>query len=93
MVLFSGPHVFLDGYLIDTQHNFTRTINQSSRLPEPIVAAEGDKCFQPYVTVIRSPETGKFRIWYGVPKNASQTHLATMESDDGIKLEASAQGS
>lgn len=35
-------------------------------------------------TVIRSSETGKFRIWYGVPENASQTHLATMESDDGI---------
>jgi hypothetical protein len=84
ITLSSGPHVFLDDYLIEAQHNFTRKINQPSRLSEPIVTAEGDGCFQPYVEVIRSPETGKFRIWYGVPESASQTHLATMESDDGI---------
>lgn len=79
-----GPHLFIDDYLIGYQSNLTRSINPPSRLPEPIVTAEADGCFAPYVTVIRNPESGKFRIWYNIPESASQSHLATMESDDGI---------
>ncbi len=83
MKISAGPHLFIDDYLISKQNNLKRRINQPQRLPQPVVTGDEDKCFQPYVTVVRDPETKKFKIWYGVPENASQTHLAYMESDDG----------
>lgn len=82
--LSSGAHLFIDDFLISKQSNLKRRINQPQRLPQPVVTGDEDKCFQPYVTVVRDPDTKKFRVWYGVPENASQTHLAYMESDDGI---------
>jgi hypothetical protein len=80
-----GPHLFLDDYLIAAQSNLSRTINHPRRLPRPVVTGPEDGNFQPYVTVLRDPETRRFRIWYGVPENAGQTHLGYMESADGIR--------
>lgn len=82
-----GPHLLIDDHLIADQSNLTRTISHPQRLPEPVVTGPEDKCFQPYLTVLRDPATGRFRIWYGVPESASQSHLAYMESDDGIHWE------
>ena len=79
-----GPHLFIDDYLIAEQQGLTRSVNHPPRVPNPVVTGPEDKCFQPYVTVLRDPQTKRFRIWYGVPENASQTHLAYMESDDGV---------
>jgi hypothetical protein len=84
IALHSGPHLFIDDYLIESQSNLKRVVNQPKRLPEPVVTGKEDGCFQPYVTVVRDPVTRRFRIWYGVPESAGQTHLATMESDDGM---------
>lgn len=80
-----GPHLFIDDHLIAAQENLKRVINHPDRLPEPVVTGPEDKCFQPYVTVLRDPKTNRFRIWYGVPENAGQSHLAYMESEDGIR--------
>jgi hypothetical protein len=80
----SGPHFFLDDHLIAEQQHLTREIIPPKRLPQPIVTGTEDKCFQPYVTVIQNPQTKRFRIWYGVPESSIQSHVATMESDDGI---------
>jgi hypothetical protein len=80
-----GPHLFIDDHLVAAQSGLQRVVNQPPRLPEPIVTGREDKCFQPYVTVLRDPKTRRFRIWYGVPENAGQSHLAYMESDDGIR--------
>ncbi|MGQ9731873.1 MAG: hypothetical protein ACUVX8_11465 [Candidatus Zipacnadales bacterium] len=82
--LCSGPHLFIDDYLIAEQSNLTRLINHPVKLPEPVVTGPEDHCFQPYLTVLRDPDSGLFRIWYGVPESASQSHLAYMESNDGI---------
>jgi hypothetical protein len=79
-----GPHLFLDDHWIAQSTGIERVICEPERLPDPIVTGPEDKCFQPYVTVLRDPSTKRFRIWYGVPENAGQTHLAYMESDDGI---------
>lgn len=87
IALSSGPHLLVDDYLIASQENLTRTVNRPERLPEPVVTGPEDKCFQPYLSVLRDPETGRFRIWYGVPENAGQSHLGYMESDDGIHWE------
>jgi hypothetical protein len=82
-----GPHLFLDDFLIAEQAFLSRTVNQPTKLPEPIITgkAGGDDNFQPYLSVIRNPDTGRYRVWYGTPVNASQSHVATMESDDGIR--------
>lgn len=80
----AGPHLFLDEHLIAEQQNLRREVVVPQRLPEPIVTGSEDKCFQPYVSVIRDAKTKRFRIWYGVPENELQSHLATMESADGI---------
>ncbi|MBM3473109.1 MAG: hypothetical protein FJX75_07585 [Armatimonadetes bacterium] len=85
LVLGGGPHLFLDEHLIAEQSNLTRMINHPTKLPEPVVTGPEDKCFQPYLTVLRDPDSGRFRIWYGVPENAGQSHLGYMESDDGVR--------
>ncbi|HEV2294772.1 MAG TPA: hypothetical protein VGR35_13035 [Tepidisphaeraceae bacterium] len=85
-----GPHLFLDNYLIASQAGLQRRLEHPTRLPEPVVTAPEDKCFQPYVTVVRDPQTKRFRMWYGVPAQTGQpspSHLAYIESDDGVDWE------
>jgi len=80
----AGPHLFVDEFLIERTENIARTIHPPARLPKPVITGPEDKCFQPYVSVVRGEKSGRFRIWYGIPESASQSHLATMESEDGI---------
>jgi len=86
--LAKGPYLLVDDYLIQQSTNITRVLVQPKRnLPGPVVTGSkgrGDDCFQPYLEVIRDARTKRFRIWYGVPESASQSHVAYMESDDGI---------
>jgi hypothetical protein len=85
-----GPHLFLDEYLIESSQNLTRQVQapaRDSKGTSPIITGKEDRCFQPYFTVSVSPETGKFRIWYGASRDdrsMGRSHLAYMESDDGI---------
>jgi hypothetical protein len=80
----AGPHLFLDDHLVATQSNVRRVIMPPpTRLPEPIVTAD-DKCFQPYVSVIRDPQTRRFRIYYNTAVSSTQSHIGYMESEDGI---------
>ena len=85
-----GPHLFLDEYLIEAGEGVTRKVTsprRDAKIPNPIVTAKEDRCFQPFFTVSRAPETGRFRIWYGAwrdDRSASRSHIAYMESDDGI---------
>jgi hypothetical protein len=81
-----GPHFFMDEYLIAEQSFLSRTVNRPEKLPEPVVTGgmEKDGNFQPYMSVLRDPETGRFRIWYNTAENISQSHLGYMESEDGI---------
>ncbi|MBI4581532.1 MAG: hypothetical protein HY718_17670, partial [Planctomycetes bacterium] len=82
-----GPYLMLDDTLIVEQSAVARRVGRPSRLPDPIVTGYEDGCFQPYLTVIRDPQSGRFRMWYGVPAgagNASETRLALIESNDGI---------
>ncbi len=82
----TGPHLFLDDYLIAEQSFLNRTVNQPQKLPEPIITGgkNGDDVFQPYMSVLRDPDTGRYRIWYGTPENVSQSHIGYLESEDGI---------
>ncbi len=85
-----GPYLLLDRALVASVSGLSRRSEPPSRLPDPIVTGYEDGCFQPYLTVVRDPDSGRFRIWYGVPRtpgNAGESSLATMESDDGIHWE------
>jgi len=79
-----GPHLFLDESLVERSQGLERVVTPPLKVPSPVITGPEDKCFQPYLTVLRNPRTGRYRIWYGVPENASQSHIATMESHDGI---------
>ncbi|MCC6446832.1 MAG: hypothetical protein IT210_25695 [Armatimonadetes bacterium] len=81
----AGPHLFLDDFLIAAQSNLKRVVTPPKKLEDPVVTGRKDGCFQPYLTVLRDPKTGRFRIWYGVPENAGQSHLGYMESEGGIR--------
>jgi hypothetical protein len=82
-----GEHLFIDDHLVAQQHDVTRVIEPPPvRLPTPIVDAEHDKCFQPYVSVVRDPQTKRFRLWYNTAVSSSQSHIGYLESDDGINF-------
>src|SRR5687768_10203291 len=88
IVLPRGPHLFIDDHLIAQQSNLTRRTVRQMRLTHPVITAAQDKNFQPYVSVVRDGQTGRFRAWYGVPADApksSPSHLAYIESEDGIR--------
>ena len=85
ILLRAGPHLLLDDCLIEQASNVTRRINCPQRqLTEPVVTAREDKNFQPYMTVLRGPKMQRFRMWYGISVNAGQSHLAYIESEDGV---------
>lgn len=88
-----GPHLFVDDALIATSAGVTRRVNCPPRdpaLPNPIVTGKEDRCFQPYMTILRDPQTGRFRLWYGIygpNPDGVTSHVGYMESDDGIHWE------
>ena len=100
--LHPGPQLFVDDYLIESSHNITRALNQPQRhLPGPIVdGGLGRKDFNVGfdVSVLKDETTGKYRMWYSVPAplpdlsqpqpvESAQTHVAYMESKDGVNWE------
>ncbi len=79
-----GPHLFIDDYLIAYSGNLTKTTHAPKRvLNEPIMGWQ-QGTWQPYLTVLRDPETQKFRMWYnrGIGRECA---IAYAESEDGIK--------
>lgn len=93
IVLAIGPHLFLDNYLIASSTGITRVVNVPMRdtaIPNPVVTGKEDGCFQPYMTIFRDPETGRFRIWYGSrveTQSESTSCIGYMESPDGVHWE------
>ena len=85
-----GPHLFIDDGLIASQEGLSRRVNCPRRdpaIPNPIVTGKEDRCFQPFLTVLRDEAAGRFRIWYGMytlQHDVAQSHLGYMESEDGI---------
>jgi hypothetical protein len=85
-----GPHLFLDQHLIEKSQNMQRRVNRPQRdphIPNPLITGKEDECNGPYLTVIRDPQRGRFRIWYNTNKvkfKDGSSHVAYMESKDGI---------
>ncbi len=89
--LWAGPHLLLDEFLIESSSNLVRRVNVPMRdpaIPNPLVTGREDGCFQPYLTVVRDPESRRFRLWYGVHTkdlNPNQSHIGYLESEDGMR--------
>ena len=83
----SGPHLFIDDYLVAEKTFLSRTVNNPQKLPEPVIsgAKGGDNNFQPYLSVLRDTQTGRLRMWYNTPEHKSQSHIGYIESEDGIR--------
>jgi hypothetical protein len=77
----------LDERLVANRDHVRREIHPPSRLPDPIVTGVEDQNFQPWLSVLRDSESGRFRMWYNVPSrppDVPTSHLAYLESEDGI---------
>lgn len=87
--LSSGPHLFIDDYLIGEQSFLNRTVNNPTKLPEPIVwgGMNRDQVWQPYLSVIFDEDLDRYRMWYNTPidtNEVSRCHIGYLESEDGI---------
>src|SRR4051794_29470153 len=80
----AGVHLFLDSGLIAGERNLRRVIRPPTRLSKPIVTAAEDRCFQPYVSVLRDPRTKRFRLWYNTAFDATRSRIGYLESEDGV---------
>jgi hypothetical protein len=92
VLLGSGPHLFLDDYLVLHQEGLARTTHHPCRLPQPIITSKEFGVWQPFVTVVRDAEKGVFRMWYDAwserPGIAKGNYLAYAESKDGVEWRA-----
>ncbi len=88
-----GPYLFVDDDLIESSEHVSRRVNQPQRhLAGPVVSSgEGYQAGQPFLTVIKDVESGRFRMWYNAwrrPEEEAETYygpgLAYLESEDGI---------
>ncbi len=89
ITLSKGPHLFIDDYLIAEDTFLDRTVNNPKKLSAPVLRAgkKNDGIWQPYVSVLRDPQSGIFRMWYNVPvseKEMSRCRIGYIESKDGI---------
>jgi hypothetical protein len=85
-----GPHLFLDDFLVEKSSGVRRRVHcpvRDAKIPNPIITGKEDGNFQPYMTVLHDPRTGRYRIWYGARtkvRDAGASHVATLDSLDGI---------
>ena len=85
IALSPGPHLFVDDFLIETSSHLERLINSPQRdRAQPVVTGKEDQNWQPYVSVVRDSATGRFKMWYNAPTKGKGSHLAYLESADGV---------
>ncbi len=82
-----GDWLLLDERNVLSVDGARRVVGQPVRHGPPVVDGAVDGNFQPYVSVVRDVESGRWRLWYNVPKtpgNWGESGLALLESADGI---------
>jgi len=80
VVIDHEPQLFIDNYLIAEHTGLTRTTHSPQRIQENPILGWEQGTSQPYLTVLRDPETRKYRMWY----NKTDTTIAYAESEDGV---------
>jgi len=79
-----GPYLLLDDWLIERSSNVLRKVNRPVRdLSQPIVTGVDDNNNTPYVSVIRDPQSGRYRMWYNAIVSSVE-HFGYLESVNGI---------
>jgi hypothetical protein len=75
--------LFLDDYLIAEHDGLRRAVHAPRRaFDRPVLGREAENT-QSYVTVLRDPATGRFRMWYDRSSGAEGA-MAVAESEDGL---------
>ncbi|MCA9412868.1 MAG: hypothetical protein KC944_16760 [Candidatus Omnitrophica bacterium] len=85
--LHMGRHLFVDDFLIDRSEHFEKTLHHPEKIGRAIRGGmeTPDRNNQPYATILRDEETGKFRMWYNTRDSAEdEVFLSYTESEDGI---------
>ncbi len=83
-----GPWLMLDERNVLAVDHMRRVLGKPVRHGEPIVDGATDGNFQPYISVSRDTATGRWRMWYDLPRtpgNTAASSLALIESNDGIR--------
>jgi len=76
----TGPYLFLDDHLIAKSSGLTRRVNHPVKHPEPVIYNPKFGVTQPFVTVLRDPDTRHLRMWY-----CRTNELWYTTSEDGIR--------
>ncbi|MCB9768703.1 MAG: hypothetical protein H6752_10950 [Candidatus Omnitrophica bacterium] len=77
-----GPQLFVDDFLIAEQEGLSKTTHSPTRYEGNPILGHEQGTTQPYVTVVRDPETQKFRMWYN-RDIGKESCVAYAESEDG----------
>jgi hypothetical protein len=76
----TGPYLFIDDHYITKSTGLTRRVNQPVKHPTPVIHNPTFGVTQPFVTVLRDPDTWKLGMWY-----CRTNELWYAVSDDGVK--------
>ncbi len=74
-----GPYLFVDEQWIAKSSGLTRRVHRPSKVPQPVLDNKTFGVTQPFVTVLRDPDSGLLRIWY-----CRGTQLWQATSKDGV---------
>lgn len=84
----AGPWLLLDERNVLSVEHLRRVVGQPARHGEPIVDGVTDGNFQPYMSVVKDAASGRWRMWYNVPRspgNWGESSLALIESEVGLR--------
>jgi hypothetical protein len=79
-----GPQLFIDDELIAASKGLKKVTQHPQRFLDGPVLGANEHTTQPYVTVLRDAEFGRFRMWYN-HDIGPEAAIAYAESDDGVK--------
>lgn len=77
-----GPHLFLDDFLVEREEGLSREVRPPARLPEPVLSSARFGTTQPYLGLLRDPDSRRLRLWYNRGNAIWHT-----ESTDGLHWE------
>jgi hypothetical protein len=83
VVIGRGPQLFIDDYLIAESRGIEKVTQHPARVLDQPVMGWQQHTTQPYVTVLRDADSGKFRMWYNRDGGVN-TAIAYADSEDGV---------
>jgi hypothetical protein len=81
-----GPQLLIDDSLVEESRGVVKTTHPPRRYENNPILGMEQHTTQPYVTVLRDPESGRFRMWYNADAG-KDCAIAYAESMDGIHWE------